>query len=88
MAAVTPADEGAYRELAVASTSLAFERAAAGERMVVAVNGGGDATIVEARVGGDGLWKDALNEGATFRAAGGTLRFEVPKTWARALLPA
>ena len=80
--------EGAYRELAVASTSLAFERSADGERMVVAVNGGASATTVEARVGGDGLWRDALNEGESYRASGGKLKFDVPKTWARALAPA
>jgi cyclomaltodextrinase / maltogenic alpha-amylase / neopullulanase len=80
--------EGDYRELAVASTSIAFERAAGGERMVVAVNGGGSETRVEAQVGGEGLWKDALNGGATYRAAGGSLRFDVPKTWARVLAPA
>jgi cyclomaltodextrinase len=79
---------GGYRELAVASQSLVFERAADGERAVVAVNGSGAATSVEATIGGaDGLWKDALNDGAAYRAAGGTLRFDVPKTWARILVP-
>ncbi len=80
--------EGGYRELAVASTSLAFERSAEGERAVVAVNGGGSATSVEARVGGEGRWRDALNGGAEYRASGGVLRVDVPGTWARVLVPA
>ena len=56
--------------------------------MVIAVNGGDAATTVEARVGGEELWKDVLNGGAAYRASGGILRFDVPKTWARALTPA
>jgi glycosidase len=80
---------GGYRELAVASQSLVFERAIDGERAVVAVNGSDATTTAEAHVGGgDGLWKDALNDGAVYRASGGTLRFEVPRTWARVLMPA
>jgi cyclomaltodextrinase / maltogenic alpha-amylase / neopullulanase len=79
---------GGYRELAVAGTSLAFEREEGGERAVVAVNGG-EATALEARVGGgDGLWRDALNGGAAYRASGGLLRVDLPKTWARVLVPA
>jgi cyclomaltodextrinase / maltogenic alpha-amylase / neopullulanase len=79
---------GGYRELAVASQSLVFERSACGERAVVAVNGSGAATTAEATVGGaDGPWKDALNDGAAYRAEGGVLRFDVPKTWARVLVP-
>jgi cyclomaltodextrinase / maltogenic alpha-amylase / neopullulanase len=78
---------GAYRELAVASTSIAFEREERGERAVVAVNGGA-ATGMELRVGGeDRLWKDALNDGVAYRSSGGLLRIEVPKTWARVLIP-
>jgi glycosidase len=78
---------GDYRELAVASTSLAFERRAEGERAVVAVNGG-EATSMELRVeGGDRYWKDWLNDGAAYRSSGGTLRIEVPRSWARVLIP-
>jgi cyclomaltodextrinase / maltogenic alpha-amylase / neopullulanase len=79
---------GSYRELAVASTSLAFERESGGERAVVAVNGG-EATSVELPVGGADLtWKDALNGGVAYRASGGKLRIDLPKTWARVLVPA
>jgi cyclomaltodextrinase / maltogenic alpha-amylase / neopullulanase len=80
---------GGYRELAVASQSLVFERSSGGERAVVAVNGGGASATLEADVGGgDGLWRDALNDGAAYRASGGRLRIDVPRTWARVLLPA
>jgi cyclomaltodextrinase / maltogenic alpha-amylase / neopullulanase len=78
---------GGYRELAVAGTSMAFERSEGADRAVVAVNGGA-ATGMELRVGGgDRVWKDALNEGAAYRSSGGVLRIDVPKTWARVLIP-
>jgi len=78
---------GSYRELAVASTSIAFEREEGGERAVVAVNGG-EATNMALAVGGDDrLWKDALNDGTAYRSSGGTLRFDLPKTWARVMIP-
>ncbi len=80
---------GGYRELAVASESLAFERGIEGERAVVAVNAASKPAALELRVGGGAsVWKDALNDGAAFRAVDGTLRIEVPPTWARVLLPA
>jgi len=79
---------GSYRELAVAGTSLAFERVAGGDRAVVAVNGG-DAAALELRIGEpDRAWKDALNSGCSFRAEGGRLRIDVPRCWARVLVPA
>jgi glycosidase len=78
---------GGYSELAVASTSLIFERSTGTERAVVAVNGASAATTVEVRVGGDGLWKDVLNDGVAYRATNGKLRFDIPKTWARVLMP-
>lgn len=78
---------GDYRELAVSSESLAFERRSASERAIVAVNGSSSPTHMEIRAGGaDGLWKDALNDGAAFPATGEVLRFDVPSTWARVLL--
>lgn len=81
--------EGNYRELAVASTSLAFERSIDGKRAIVAVNGGDASASIDVRIGdGEGLWKDALNDGVAYRASGGRLRFDVPKTWARILTPA
>jgi glycosidase len=80
---------GDYRELAVAGTSLVFERLSEGERAVVAVNGGcGPATVEAAVGGGDSAWRDALNDSIAYRAQRGILRFEVPPTWARVLVPA
>ena len=80
---------GGYRELAVAPTSLAFERAANGDRAVVAVNGGTESLQLELKVdGASELWKDALNDGAVYRAHGGRLRVDLPRTWARVLVPA
>ena len=78
---------GSYRELAVASESLVFEREAEGERAIVAVNGSGAATEIEVRgIGGESLWKDTLNGDAVYRTSGGVLRMEVPPTWARVLM--
>jgi glycosidase len=81
-----PLRRGGYRELALASESLVFEREAEGERAIVAVNGSSASSRVEARVGGpDCIWRDALNEGAAYPSSGGVLRLEVPPTWARVL---
>jgi Glycosidases len=81
----TPAlRSGAYRELAVAKESLAFEREAQGQRAIVAVNGQSEPTAMELRVG-EGTWRDELN-GGCYRATGGVLRIDVPKTWARILV--
>jgi cyclomaltodextrinase / maltogenic alpha-amylase / neopullulanase len=78
---------GSYRELSVANTSLAFEREAGGERAVVAVNGGA-ATSLEFRVGGeDRAWRDELNGGAVYRSSGGALKLDLPRSWARVMIP-
>ncbi len=80
---------GDYRELAVSSESLAFERRADGERAIVAVNGSASPARVEIRAGGlGGLWRDALNDGAAQRAGGGVLGLDLPPTWARVLISA
>jgi cyclomaltodextrinase / maltogenic alpha-amylase / neopullulanase len=81
--------EGGYRELAVASESLAFERASGGERAVVALNSAASPAKLELQLGGGAAtWKDALNDGVAYRVEGGTLRLDVPPTWARVLVPA
>jgi cyclomaltodextrinase / maltogenic alpha-amylase / neopullulanase len=82
----TPAlRSGDYRELAVAKESLAFERSGGGQRAVVAVNGASSSAAMIVKVEDEGSWRDALN-GGVYRAEGGKLRFEVPKTWARVLV--
>jgi len=79
---------GGYREVAVSSESLVFERGDDGERAIVAVNGSPAALRLEARVGGpDRPWRDGLNGEASYRAQGGRLQFDVPPTWARVFFP-
>jgi glycosidase len=76
---------GDYRELAVAKESLAFERSAEGQKAVVVVNAACATASMEVKAD-DGTWRDALNGGVAYRASGGRLRFDVPKTWARVLV--
>lgn len=79
---------GDYRELLVASELLAFERRAGEDRAVVAVNAAPRPAAIELRIGGgDSAWRDALNGNEIYRAAGGTLKLDVPRTWARVLVP-
>ncbi len=79
---------GGYREISVSSESLVFAREAEGEQAIVAVNGSSTSVELEARLDGpDGQWKDGLNRDKAYRAQRGSLRFDVPPTWARVLFP-
>jgi Glycosidases len=81
---------GDYRELAVASESLAFERRTErGDRVIVALNASSRPAALTLRPEGScPRWKDGLDGGARFESRGGELRIEVPPTWARILGPA
>lgn len=78
---------GSYRQLHVAPLELAFERRAAGERAIVAVNGAESAAQLKIPLSGRAgdAFEDRLEPGRVFELRGGRLTLPLPPCGGRIL---